>query len=134
MFNKFKIKPAKKHDLKKVRKLFFDVDQKIKDRSVKKLINKKKVLVLKKRNKIKAAFAYTIFGVCGLFSFMYIKKIAVDKNDRGVGIGSHLLYNIKNFSRRKGVKFSLLYSLKKAVNFYKKNKLKKCGRLFWWKN
>lgn len=134
MIKNFKIKRAKKHDAKKLRELFVEIDPEIKTEEVQELIKNKEIVVLKKKSKIKAAFSYAIFGIIGIFSFMYIRKIAVDQKSRGKGIGSFLLKKIKKFSTSNKVDFSFLYSLNNAVSFYKKNKLEKFGNIFWWKN
>lgn len=134
MFTKLQIRRAKKHDAKKLQKMLLAINPAIEPEEIEALIEEKQVMLLKKRKKIKAAFVYTIFGIAGIYTLMYVKKIVVDNQSRGKGVGSFLLEQIKTFSRAKKVNFNLLYSLKKATNFYKKNKLENWGRFFWWKN
>lgn len=133
MIKNFKIKRAKEHDVKKLYQLFRSINPEIETKEIQSLIQNQEVVVLKQKSKIKAAFAYTIYGIVGIFSFMYIRKIVVDKKLRGRGIGSLFLKKIKKFSVAKKVDFSFLYSLKKAVSFYKKNKLERIGNIFWWR-
>lgn len=134
IFANYKIRSARKHDAKKVATLFADIDDKIKEKHIESLIEDKRVFVVKKKKKIKAAFAYSVLGLAGILSFMYIKKIAVSQDERGKGLGSFLLQHIQNKSKKKGITATFLYSLSHVKGFYKKNKLENWWRFFWWKH
>ena len=131
MFSKFKLKLAKKHDAKRIAKLFSEIDNKIQKKDILGLIKDRKIFVLKRKKRIKAAFSYVIFGIIG-FSVMYIKKLAVAKEWRKKGMGSLLISKIKWFARKMGLTAFFLFSLEKAKRFYEKNKLRHFWRFFWW--
>ncbi len=137
MFKNLKLKPAKSHDTKKLTELFDEItnglDQKLTEKDVKNFIEKKRVFVLKKRKNVKAAFIYTIIGITGIFSIMWLKRLAVNKDERGNGLGTYLLNKIKSFSNKKGFNMGILHGIKKARNFYKKNNLNNFLVWFWWK-
>lgn len=128
----FKVKPAKRADIKTVTKLFLAINRRITRNKVEKWINKGKVFVLKDNKKVRAAFSYSIFGILGFLSLMYIEKISVSPRLYGQGIGSYVLAQIKTRSIKIGTTAFFLYSLKSALAFYKKNKLNRLGRIFWW--
>ncbi len=131
MFSKLKIKLAKEHDAKCVSRLFSAIDKKITRNKVLRLIKGRKVYVLKEKKRTRAAFAYSIIGIIGIFSIMYIHKIAVDPELQGKGIGTFVLSRIRKSSLKIGVTAIFLYSLEKAKRFYEKNKLKRLWRFFW---
>ena len=131
MFSKLKIKCAKEHHAKKVAKLFSAIDQKITPAKVLRLIKSKKVYILKDKKRTRAAFACSVIGIIGIFSIMYVHKIAVDPELQGKGIGTFILSRIRKNSLKMGVTAIFLYSLEKAKHFYKKNKLKSVWRFFW---
>ena len=138
MFSRFKLKRAKPHDSKKIAKLFADIDSDMSHEKVKDLIEKERVLVLKKNKQIKAALSFLALGA-GICSLLYVRKLAVDKNERGQGIGSHLLERIKKHAKKKEHDgFFLCCTNKKAQPFYERNRLKTLLTLggftwFWWR-
>lgn len=138
MFSRLKLKKAKEHDTKKVVQLFSDVDKNVTKDDVKGLIKREQILVLKENKKIKAAVSYFILGL-GIGSLLYVRKLAVSKENRGKGIGSHFLDRIKDHAEKKRHKgFFLCCSKEKARSFYVRNKLKAFLALggftwFWWK-
>ena len=132
---KFRIKPARLADLKSVRKLFSYINHNIKKEEVEEMIDNRKVFVLKDgKKRIKAAFAYNIYTVAGLFTIMYIKKLSVHPTLKGKGIGRFLLEHIKEEGVKIGATLLFLYSVKQAYGFYKKSQMKNLWRFFWWKN
>ena len=133
MFSKFKLRKAKKHDVKGVARLFADINQGKSHQDVLKLIEKGEVFVLKRKKKVRAAFSFAVYGIIGLFSVMYVKRLAVDKKMRGKGMGKHMLSKIKQMNLRRGTSLFFLYSLKQAQKFYEKNKMNRLWRYFWWR-
>ena len=133
MLEKVKLKLAKRHDAKRITRLFSFVDRDIKKKDVEGWIEDREVFVLKERKQIKGAFSYTALGILGIFGFLYIRKLAVDRESRGQGLGSLLLASIKKLTLRMGATAFFLFSLQKAIRFYKKNRLNGLGRLFWWR-
>lgn len=133
---KLRIKPAKKHDLKNIMKLFSNVGYNVPGKKrIQRWIDKGKIYVLKDNKKVRGAFAYSVIGVLGLFSLMYIHKISIDPLLQGRGLGSLVLTKIKLRSIKIGATALILFSLKSVVSFYKKNKLNKIfWRYFWWRN
>lgn len=133
MFERFKLKLAKRHDADRITRLFSSVDQGIQKQKVGEWIGKREVFVLKDRKRIKGAFSYTGLGILGLFGILYIRKLAVERKSRGQGLGSLLLAKIKGLSIKMGAAAFFLFSLQRAIRFYKKNRLSGLGRLFWWR-
>ena len=133
MFERLKLKLAKKHDAKRITRLFSSIDQGIQRRDVEHWIKNEEVFVLKGRKRIKGAFSFMTLGILGLFGLMYIRKLAVDKESRGHGLGSLMLGRIKSLSLKMGATAFFLFSLERAMRFYKKNRLSGVGRLFWWR-
>ncbi|MBU1018317.1 GNAT family N-acetyltransferase [Patescibacteria group bacterium] len=131
MLQELKIKCAKAHHAKKVVRLFSVIDPKINPRKVLRLILEKKIYILKDKKRIRAAFAYSIISIIGIFSIMYIHKIVVDPELQGRGIGTFILSKIRKNSLKMGVAAILLYSLERAKRFYEKNHLKRIWRFFW---
>lgn len=132
-FPKFRLKRAKKHDAKGIARIFSTIDNDILKSDVLDWIKKDEVFVLKHKKRIKGAFSYMLLGIAGLFGIMYIRKLAVSKDMRGKGVGSFLLRSIKQLSKKTGMALFFLFSLKQAMKFYEKNKLKRFWRFFWWK-
>lgn len=132
---KLKLRKVKIHDVHYVTKLFSCIDKKTDKQKVKEWIKRGKVYVLKHKDnkKIKAAFSYSIIGIVGFFSLMYISKISVLPELQGKGIGTFLMSRIKSRSIKIGATALFLYSLKHAKNFYRKNKLNNIWRFFWWR-
>ncbi|MBU0577652.1 GNAT family N-acetyltransferase [Patescibacteria group bacterium] len=133
-FPRLKLKKAKIGDTKPVTKLFTAVDKNVCRNKVLKWISEGKVYVLKDHKKIRGAVSYTVFGILGLFSLMYIHKISVAPDLQGKGLGSFLLSRMKLRSIKIGVTAFILYSFKNVISFYKKNKLNNIWRFFWWRN
>ena len=133
MFEKFRLKRAKKHDAKRLARLFSTISSSIPKSDILSWIKKDEVFVLKHKKKIKGAFSYATLGIAGLFGIIYIRKLAVSKDMRGKGVGSFLLRSVKQLSKKTGTALFFLFSLKQAIKFYEKNKLKRFGRFFWWK-
>ncbi|MBN2096494.1 GNAT family N-acetyltransferase [Candidatus Peregrinibacteria bacterium] len=131
MFQKLKIKPAKEHDAKKVARLFSAIDRKITPKKVMRLINEKKVYIMKDKKRIRAAFVYSVISILGFISIMYIHKLAVAPELQGQGIGTFILSRIRKNALKTGVVAIFLYSLDKAKRFYEKNHLKRIWRFFW---
>jgi N-acetylglutamate synthase-like GNAT family acetyltransferase len=131
-FPKLKFKKAKISDLKCVTRLLTAVDPD-KEEKIKEVIKKGKIYVLKDKKKIWAAVSYSVIGILGIFSIMYIHRISVMPDLQGKGIGSILLSRMKLRSIKIGATACILYSLKQAQNFYKKNKLKNIWRFFYWR-
>jgi len=131
---RLKLKKAKIGDTKPVTRLFTAVDKNVCKNKVWKWISEGKVYVLKDRKKIKGAVSYTVFGILGLFSLMYIHKISVAPDLQGKGLGPLLLSRIKLKSIKIGVAALILYSFKNVIDFYKKNRLNNIWRFFWWRN
>ena len=132
---KLRLKKAKIHDAHHVAKLFSYIDGKIDKEKVREWIRSGRVYVLKHKDnkKVKAAFSYSIIGIVGVFSLMYVSKISVMPDIQGQGIGTFLMSRIKSRSTRIGVTAIFLYSMKHAKNFYKKNNLNNIWRFFWWR-
>ncbi len=133
MFEKLKLKLAKRHDAKRITHLFWSIDHGIRKKEVEDWIDDREVFVLKDKKRIKGAFSFMTLGILGLFGLMYVRKLAVDKKERGHGLGSLLLSKIKSLSLKMGATAFFLFSLEKAIQFYQKNKLNGLGRLFWWR-
>lgn len=133
MFERLKLKLAKRHDAKRVTRLFSSIDRDIRKKDVEDWIENEKVFVLKERKRVRGAFSFTVLGVLGLFGFLYIRKLAVDQKLRGKGVGSFLLEKIKRFSMRAGATAFFLFSLRRAMKFYEKNRLSGLWRFFWWR-
>lgn len=131
-FLRLKFKKATIGDLKCVTRLFTAVESDSKEK-IKKVIEKGKIYVLKDKKKVRAAVSYSVIGILGIFSIMYIHRISVMPDLQGQGIGSILLSRMKLRSIKIGASACFLYSLKQAQNFYKKNKLKNIWRFFYWK-
>jgi N-acetylglutamate synthase-like GNAT family acetyltransferase len=125
------MKFARKEDATRVAELFREINSKASKSDIEELIQKRKVLVFQKKKKIAGAFSYMLLGA-GILSFLYIRKLAVDKKLRGKGAGSAVLKNIKKFSLRQKTFGFFLWSLSHAVGFYRKNRLSNLGRIFWW--
>ena len=132
-FSKLKIKSAKLGDLRSTTRLLRLIYKDIPEQRVEKWISEKKVYVLKDKKKVKAAFTFTIFGTLGIFSLMYVYKIAVDPSLQGQGMGTFMMNEIRKKSIKLGVTAFALYSFKNTVKFYKKHKLNNVWRFFWWK-
>jgi N-acetylglutamate synthase-like GNAT family acetyltransferase len=130
MFRKLKMKFARKQDVERVVQLFRDINNKIEKSKIESLIQDKKIVVFKKRKRIAGAFSFAILGFAGL---IFIRKLAVQKKIRGKGVGSFILRKIKKFSKRKKMQGFLLWARPNAVHFYRKNRLSRLGRFFWWK-
>lgn len=128
-----KLKIAKKYEAKEIAKLFSTINRRIPVRKVIRYINEKKIYVLKDKKKIKAAFSFSIYGIVGICSFLYIHKLAVTPDMYGQGLGTLLLARIKLFAMRLGIPTFVLFSIKRAIGFYKKNKLHHLWRFFWWR-
>ncbi len=133
MFERLKLKMAKKHDTNRVLSLFASVDSDLQRRDVEGWIGNREVFVLKDKKRIRGAFSFTALGVMGLFGILYIRKLAVEQTSRRMGIGSLLISKIKGLSLKMGTAAFFLFSLQKAIRFYEKNKLNGLGRLFWWR-
>ena len=133
MFRKLKMRFARKRDAKKIAELFRGIDDKSDSQEIQKLIREKQVVIFHKRKKIAGAFSFALFGM-GLLSVIYIRKLVVEKKLRGRGVGSVALRKIKKFSARQRAIGFFLWSRERAKNFYRKNRLKSLGRVFWWKN
>jgi hypothetical protein len=133
MFERLKLKLAKRHDAKRVTRLFSSIDKDIQKKEVEGWIEDREVFVLKDRKRIKGAFSFMTMGILGIFGLMYVRKLAVEKQSRGNGLGSLLLDKIKSLSLKMGTAAFFLFSLKRAMRFYQKNKLNGLGKLFWWK-
>jgi N-acetylglutamate synthase-like GNAT family acetyltransferase len=135
LLKKLKLTKAKIHDVHYVTRLFSYIDKKTDKQKVREWIKRGKVYVLKHKDnkKVKAAFSYSIIGITGFFSIMYISRISVMPDMQGQGIGTFLLSRIKSRSVRIGATALFLYSLEHAKNFYKKNKLNNIWRIFWWR-
>jgi GNAT superfamily N-acetyltransferase len=133
MFERLKLKLARRHDANRITRLFRSVDGKIRKREVEDWIEDKEVFVLKGKKRIRGAFSFMTLGILGVFGLMYVRKLAVEKQFRGRGIGTLLLGKIKTLSFRMGATAFFLFSLKKAIRFYEKNKLSGLGKLFWWR-
>ena len=131
---KLKIKKAKLGDLRATTRLLRLIYKDIPQERVAKWISESKVYVLKDKKKIKAAFSFTIFGTIGLFSLMYVYKIAVDPSLQGQGVGTYLLNEIRKKSIKLGVSVFALYSFKQTMKFYEKAKLSRFWRFFYWRN
>lgn len=131
MFRKLKMRFARKRDAKKIVELFQGIDEKSDSREIQKLIREKQVVIFHERKKIAGAFSFALLGI-GLLSIIYIRKLAVEKKLRGRGIGSAALRKIKKFSGRQRTIGFFLWSRERAKNFYRKNRLKSLGRVFWW--
>ena len=131
MFRKFKMRFARKADATRVAELFREINAETTESDIADLIQKRKVVVFRKKKKIAGAFSYAVLGV-GLLSFLFIRKLAVDKDLRGKGVGSLALRKIKKFSLRRKAFGFFLWSVTQAKGFYKKNRLKGVGRFFWW--
>ncbi len=134
MLRKEKFKPAKKENAKKIALLFSTINGKFSEKKAKRLIENRKIVVLKRKKKIVAAVSYTVISFLGIFAIMYISKIAVLPELRGEGLGSLILSRMRIFNLRAGMIAFFLFSVKKAKRFYEKNNLKGLGRLFWWKS
>ena len=132
---KLKLKKAKIHDINYVTRLFSYIDKKTDKQKIKEWIKRGKIYVLKNKNnkKVQAAFSYSIIGIMGFFSLMYISKISVMPEIQGKGIGTFMMSRIKSKSVRIGATALFLYSLKHAKEFYKKNKMNNIWRFFWWR-
>lgn len=128
-----KLKLAQISDAKKVSKIFSQITNKPAEKVID-LIKEKRVMVLKDKKKIKAAFSFTIFSLTGLFTYMYIQKLGVAPEFNGRGVGSLLLTRIKLLNMKLGITALFLFSVSTAQNFYKKNKLSFISRLFWWRH
>ncbi|MBI5422337.1 GNAT family N-acetyltransferase [Candidatus Peregrinibacteria bacterium] len=133
MFERLKLKRAKRHDASRVTRLFSSIDSSIQKRDVEGWIGNREVFVLKDRKKIKGAFSFATVGILGLFGFLYIRKLAIENKSRGHGMGSLLIAKIKSLSLKMGATAFFLFSLHKAIRFYEKNRLSGLGRLFWWR-
>lgn len=132
-FPKLKLKPAKKHDIRFIAKLFRRINPKKKEDDLQNLVEKKQVFVLKNKKKIIAAFSYTVIGIAGIFAIMYISKLAVVPELQGKGIGTFMLSQIKRIAVKAGVSALFLISVEKSKEFYKRNKLRNIWRIFWWR-
>lgn len=132
-FPKLKLKPAKKHDIKFIVKLFRRINPKKREDDLHSLVENKRVFVLKDKKKIKAAFSYTVIGIAGIFAIMYISKLAVVPELQGRGIGTFMLSQIKQVAIKAGISAFFLISVEKSKEFYKKNNLQNIWRIFWWK-
>jgi len=128
-----KLKFAKISDAKKVAKIFSQIGEKPAHRVID-LIKEKRVMVLKDKKKIKAAFSFTLFSITGFFTYMYIQKLGVAPELNGQGVGTLLLTRIKLLNVKLGITALFLFSVSSAQNFYKKNKLKFIARFFWWRH
>ncbi len=133
MFRKLKMRFACKRDAKKIVELFRGIDNKSDSREIQKLIREKQVVIFHKRKRIAGAFSFALFGI-GLLSIIYIRKLVVEKKLRGRGVGSVALRKIKKFSGRQRAIGFFLWSRERAKKFYRKNRLRNFGRVFWWKN
>jgi|GEM_PF-1876504 len=133
MFERLKLKLARKHDAKRITRLFWSIDRGIQKKEVEDWIEDKEVFVLKDKKRIKGAFSVMTLGILGIFGLMYVRKLAIEKQSRGHGLGSVLLGKIKSLSLKMGAAAFFLISLQKAMRFYKKNKLSGLGKLFWWR-
>jgi N-acetylglutamate synthase-like GNAT family acetyltransferase len=125
------MKFARKEDAARVAELFREINSKASKSDIEELIQKRKVVVFFKKKKIAGAFSFALFGA-GFLSFLYIRKLAVDKKLRGKGLGSVVLQRIKKFSLRQKAGGFFLWSITQAVGFYRKNRLSNLGRIFWW--
>ena len=132
MFRKLKMRFARERDAKKIAELFRGIDDKSDSREIQKLIREKQVVIFHERKKIAGAFSFALLGM-GLLSIIYIRKLAVEKKLRGRGIGSVALRKIKKFSTRQRAIGFFLWSRERAKNFYRKNRLRNLGRVFWWR-
>ncbi|MCF7836233.1 GNAT family N-acetyltransferase [Candidatus Gracilibacteria bacterium] len=132
MFKKFRLRFARKRDAKEVAKLFREIDSKFDWRDLIHLIGEKKVVVLRDKQKTLGAFSFIKIGL-GLFSLLYIRKLVVDKNFRGKGLGGKILRKLRVFTRKRKAGGFLLWALPPAKNFYRKNRLKSWWRFFWWR-
>jgi GNAT superfamily N-acetyltransferase len=133
MFERLRLKLAKRDDAKRVARLFSSIDPHVRESDVERWIQDREVYVLKHRKRIKGAFSYSLWGFLGLFGWMYVRRLAVDKRERGQGLGSLLLSKVKGVAKKLGMAAFFLFSLEKATQFYQKNRLSGIWRLFWWK-
>ena len=134
MFDRIKLKLARRHDVKPVVKLFSLINNKINPKEIREMIENKKVYVLKgRKKKVLAAFSYTIIGIIGFFAIMYIGNLAVSPESHGRGIGTFLLSRIKLICSRAGVTAFCLFSVYKVKRFYERNQLNGIWRFFWWR-
>ena len=125
------MKFARKEDATRVAELFREINSKASKSDIEELIQKRKVVIFQKKKKIAGAFSFALFGA-GLLSILYIRKLAVDKKLRGIGLGSAVLKSIKKFSLRQKTLGFFLWSVSQAAGFYRKNRLSNLGRIFWW--
>ena len=132
MFKRIRLFFAQKRDVKKVAGLFREIRSDIGVREIAELIRNKKIIVLKERKKFLGAFSFIQLGI-GLCSMVFIRKLVVAKKFRGKGLGSVVLRKLRSFTRRKKARGFLLWSLPQAKKFYKKNRLKNIGNIFWWR-
>ncbi len=135
MLEQFKLRAARRADKRKITKLLAELDADLTEEQIGHLIESRRVMVLKGKQKkgISAVFTYTVLGLVGIFSLLYVHQIAVDKNLRKRGVGSLVLGKIKDFARQRGDTGFFLWSRRFVRGFYTKNRLSGLGRLFWWR-
>lgn len=125
---------ARPRDAKQVARLLSAVSDFMPVYDVKKLISNKRILVLKHNKKIRGAVSFTILGFLGLFTFIWINKLAIDPQFRGQGSGTVLLALFKRYVVNFGAIGFALFSIEKAKAFYAKSSLNSVWRVFWWMN
>jgi GNAT superfamily N-acetyltransferase len=135
MLGRFRLRSARRGDTRRVRRLFAELDQNLTETEVAELIRERKVLVLKEKRKkgLLGAATYTALGLAGIFSLLYVRRLAIDSKARGRGLGSLVIAGIKELARRRGETGFFLWSRENARGFYIKNKLASLGRIFWWR-
>lgn len=121
---------AQRRDTKKVAQLFRELDHNLSLKDLVDLIQNKRVVLFKKKQKTLGAFSFAKIGI-GIFTLLYVRKLVVDKEFRRRGLGGRMLKKLARFAHRRRADGFFLWSRASAKSFYRKNKLKSWWRIFW---